>query len=161
MIMITPKMINRFGIRKNMIVGMVLLSIAMLSFTMTPHSGADKNINLLIYVLPASLIAAVGMSHAYIPVLTAAVSNIQQKHAGLGSGLINTSYQIGSALGLAIIVAWSSGQTEMLIDSGILKLQALNSGFHLAFIGAAIISTVATSIIFTFIKKRTHKEVLN
>lgn len=161
MIMITPKMINRFGIRKNMIVGMVLLSIAMLSFTMTPHSGADKNINLLIYVLPASLVAAVGMSLAYIPVLTAAVSNIQQKHAGLGSGLINTSYQIGSALGLAIIVAWSSGQTEMLIDSGILQLQALNSGFHLAFIGAAIISVVATSIIFTFIKKRTHKEVLN
>jgi hypothetical protein len=101
------------------------------------------------------------MSLAYIPVLTAAVSTIQQKHAGLGSGLINTSYQIGSALGLAIIVAWSSGQTEMLIDSGILQLQALNSGFHLAFIGAAIISTVATSIIFTFIKKRTHNEVLN
>jgi MFS family permease len=161
MIMITPKMINRFGIRKNMIVGMVLLSIAMLSFTMTPHSGAGKNINLLIYVLPASLIAAVGMSLAYIPVLTAAISNIHQKHAGLGSGLINTSYQIGSGFGLAIIVAWSSGQTEMLIDSGILQLQALNSGFHLAFIGAAIISVVATSIIFTFIKKRTHKEVLN
>lgn len=161
MIMMTPKMINRFGIRKNMLVGMVLLSIAMLSFTMTPHSSTDKNINLLIYVLPASLIAAVGMSLAYIPVLTAAVSNIQQKHSGLGSGLINTSYQIGSALGLAIIVAWSSGQTEMLIDSGILQLQALNSGFHLAFIGAAIISVVATSIIFTFIRKRTNKEVVN
>lgn len=161
MIMMTPKMINRFGIRKNMLVGMVLLSIAMLSFTMTPHSSTDKNINLLIYVLPASLIAAVGMSLAYIPVLTAAVSNIQQKHSGLGSGLINTSYQIGSALGLAIIVAWSSGQTEMLIDSGISQLQALNSGFHLAFIGAAIISVVATSIIFAFIKKRTHKEVVN
>jgi sugar phosphate permease len=86
-------------------------------------------------------------------VLTAGISNIQQKHAGLGSGLINTSYQIGSALGLAIIVTWSSGQTEMLIDSGISQLQALNSGFHLAFIGAAIISVVATSIIFTFIKK--------
>jgi EmrB/QacA subfamily drug resistance transporter len=161
MIMMTPKMINRFGIRKNMLVGMVLLSIAMLSFTMTPHSSTDKNINLLIYVLPASLIAAVGMSLAYIPVLTAAVSNIQQKYSGLGSGLINTSYQIGSALGLAIIVAWSSGQTEMLIDSGISQLQALNSGFHLAFIGAAIISVVATSIIFAFIKKRTHKEVVN
>ncbi|MGE5685379.1 MAG: MFS transporter [Nitrososphaerota archaeon] len=161
MIMMTPKMMNRFGIRKNMLVGMVLLSIAMFAFTMTPHSSTDKNISLLIYVLPASLIAAVGMSLAYIPVLTAAVSNIQQKHAGLGSGLINTSYQIGSALGLAIIVAWSSGQTKMLIDSGISQLQALNSGFHLAFTGAAIISVVATSIIFTFIKKRVHKEVVN
>lgn len=161
MIMITPKMINRFGIRKNMIVGMVLLSIAMFSFIMTPHSGGDKNINLLIYVVPASLIAAVGMSLAYIPVLTAAVSNLPQKHAGLGSGLINTSYQIGSALGLAIIVAWSSGQTEMLIDSGVSQLQALNSGFHLAFIGAAIISVVATSIIFTFVRKRTNREALN
>lgn len=161
MIMITPKMINRFGIRKNMLVGMVLLSIAMLSFTMTPHLSTDKNINLLIYVLPASLIAAVGMSLAYIPVLTAAVSNIQQKHAGLGSGLINTSYQIGSALGLAIIVAWSSGQTEMLIDSGISQLQALNSGFHLAFIGATIISVMAVSLIFFLIKKKRQKEIIN
>ena len=161
MIMVTPKMINRFGIRKNMIIGMVLLSIAMFSFSMTPHSGTDKNISLLIYVLPPSLVAAVGMSLAYIPVLTAAVSNIQQKQAGLGSGLINTSYQIGSALGLAFIVAWSSGQTEMLIDSGISQLQALNSGFHLAFIGAAVTSILAIFLILFLIKKNNQKEIPN
>jgi EmrB/QacA subfamily drug resistance transporter len=119
MVSITPKIVNRFGVRKNMIAGMILLLIAMLSFTMTPTSSVNKNMNFFMYILPPSLVAAVGMSLAYIPVLTAAVSNIQPRQAGLGSGLVNTSYQIGSALGLAIIVAWSSSQSEALINSGI------------------------------------------
>ena len=161
MVSITPKMVNHFGIRKNMIVGMVLLSVAMLSFTTTPPSDGNQNMNFIIYVLPASLVAAVGMSLAYIPVLTVAVSNIQPKQAGLGSGLVNTSYQIGSAVGLAIMVGWSSAQSEALIDSGIPNIVALNNGFHLSFIGAAIISVIATVLIWFLIKKKNQKEVLN
>lgn len=161
MIMVTPKMVHRFGVGKNMIVGMALLSIAMFSFTITPYSEYNQNINFIIYVLPASLIAAVGMSLTYIPVLSTAMSNIQPRQAGLGSGLINTSYQIGSALGLAIMVAWSSGQTETLIHSGIPQLEALNNGFHLASIGAAIMSIMAMVLILFFIKRNNHREILN
>jgi MFS family permease len=87
MVSITPKMINRFGIRRNMIVGMVLLAIAMVSFSLTPSAHGDQNTNFMIYVLPTSLVAATGMSLAYIPVLSAAVSNIQPKQAGLGQVL--------------------------------------------------------------------------
>jgi EmrB/QacA subfamily drug resistance transporter len=161
MVSVTPKVVNRFGIRKNMLIGMVLLSVAMFSFTMTPDSDTNQNMSFIIYVLPASLVAAIGMSLAYIPVLTAAVSNIQQKQAGLDSGLVNTSYQIGSPLGLAIIVAWSSGQSEALIEAGIPHIVALNNGFHLAFIGAAIISIIATALILFLIKKKNKKDLLN
>lgn len=161
MVSVTPKMVNRFGVRKNMIVGMILLSIAMFSLALTPSSDNYQNINFIMYVLPPSLVAAVGMSLAYIPVLTAAVSNIQQKQAGLGSGLVNSSYQIGSALGLAIIVAWSSGQSEKLIESGISHIEALNSGFHLAFIGSAIVSVIATLLVLFLIKKGSQKEIQN
>ena len=91
--------------------------------------------------------------------LTAAVSNIQPKQAGLGLALINTSHQIGSALGLAIMVAWSSGQSEALIDLGIPQIEALNNGFHIAFIGAAIMSAIATILILLLIKSKMQKEV--
>jgi predicted MFS family arabinose efflux permease len=70
------------------------------------------------YVLPASLVAVLRMSLAYMPISTAAVSNAHKEQTGLASGLVNTSYRIGSALGLAIMVAISSGQTEDLHNNG-------------------------------------------
>jgi hypothetical protein len=73
-----------------------------------PSSENNTTYTFMLYVLPASLIAALGMSLAYIPVLTAAISNTHKEQTGLASGLVNTSYQIGSALGLAIIVAIAS-----------------------------------------------------
>jgi MFS family permease len=160
MVSITPKMVNRFGIRKNMVVGMVLFSIAMFSFSLTPSSQSDQNTIFMIYALPASLVAALGMSLAYIPVLTSTVSNIQPRQAGLGSGLVNTSYQIGSALGLAITVAWAASQSERLVDFGISQTAALNDGFHLAFTGAAIISIAATVLILLAIKNKVQKKNL-
>ena len=101
----------------------------------------------MMYVLPASLIAALGMSLAYIPVLTAAISNAHKEQTGLASGLVNTSYQIGSALGLAIIVAVASNQTETLDNIGLPSIEALNGGFHSAFIVGAIISIIATAVV--------------
>jgi len=157
MVGVTPKTVNRFGIRKNMVVGMVLLSIAMLTFSLIPASGNYQNMNFMIYVLPASLVVALGMSLAYILVLTSAVSNIQPKQAGLGSGLVNTSYQIGSALGLAIMVAWAASQSQRLIDSGVSQIVALNNGFHLSFIGAAIILIAATVVILCAIKNNKNQ----
>ena len=62
-------------------------------------------------MLPASLVAAVGMSLAYIPALMSAVTHARKEESGLASGIVNTSYQIGSALGLAIMVAIASSQT--------------------------------------------------
>jgi Na+-translocating ferredoxin:NAD+ oxidoreductase RnfA subunit len=87
------------------------------------------------------------MSLAFIPVLTVAVSNVQQEQVGLESGLVNTGYQIGFALVLAIMVTWSSGRSEKLIASGIPHIEALNNGFHLTFIGAAIVSTIGTLLV--------------
>jgi MFS family permease len=92
------------------------------------------------------LFVGVGMSLAYISVLTAAISNTHKEQTGLSSGLVNTSYQIGSALGLAIIVAITSNQTETLESIGLPSVEALNGGFHSAFLVGAIISVIATAI---------------
>jgi EmrB/QacA subfamily drug resistance transporter len=171
MISYTPRLVNRFGLKKNMIAGMALLAVAMVLFSVTPSAVAasdnsnstidNENLIYMIYVLPASLVAALGMSLAYIPVLTAAVSNIRKEESGLGSGLVNTSYQIGSALGLAIMVAISSGHTETLQNIGIEQIAALNSGFHLAFIGATVVSIIAAVLIIVSIKKIQQPEKLS
>jgi EmrB/QacA subfamily drug resistance transporter len=171
MISYTPRLVNRFGLKKNMITGMALLAVAMVLFSVTPSAAAasdnsnssigNENLIYMIYVLPASLVAALGMSLAYIPVLTAAVSNIRKEESGLGSGLVNTSYQIGSALGLAIMVAISSGHTETLQNIGIEQIAALNRGFHLAFIGATVVSIIAAILILVSIKKIQQPEMLS
>jgi MFS family permease len=144
MIWFMPRLIKRFGFKRNMVVGLASLAIAIVLFSGLPSVGDNgKNHIFTGYVPPISLVAALGMSLAYIPVLTAAVSNARKEETGLASGLVNTSYQIGSALGLAIMVGLASGQTELLQSIGIGQVNALNGGFHAAFIGAALVSAAA------------------
>src|ERR687897_2859483 len=159
MISTTPKLMSRFGIKRNLVVGLGLLAAGIAMFTLTPsNSSNSENGNttytFMLYVLPASLIAALGMSLAYIPVLTAAISNAHKEQTGLASGLVNTSYQIGSALGLAIIVAVASNQTETLENIGLPSIEAINGGFHSAFIVGAIISVIATALVVIGLKMR-------
>ncbi|HEY3524580.1 MAG TPA: MFS transporter [Nitrososphaeraceae archaeon] len=156
MISTTPRLMSRFGIKRNLVIGLGLLAAGIAVFTLTPSNSSEKNTayTFMLYVLPASLIAALGMSLAYIPVLTAAISNAHKEQTGLASGLVNTSYQIGSALGLAIIVAVASNQTETLDNIGLPSIEALNGGFHSAFIVGAIISIIATAVVVIGLKMR-------
>jgi sugar phosphate permease len=77
----------------------------------------------------------------------------EKKNPGFASGLVNTSYQIGFALGLAIMVAIGSTQTILAINSSVGSIDALNNGFHLAFITAAIVAAIAAIVAFLAIKK--------
>jgi sugar phosphate permease len=108
-------------------------------FVATPYTKGS----FATHVLPASLVAAGGVSLAYIPALMSAVSHARKEESGLACGIVNTSYQIGSALGLAIIVAIASAQTLLDENSGIGSIEALNNGFHLAFMTAAIVAAIA------------------
>src|ERR687893_1434808 len=156
MISTTPRLMSRFGIKRNLVVGLGLLAAGIAMFSLTPSNGSENNTTytFMLYVLPTSLIAALGMSLAYIPVLTAAISNTHKEQTGLASGLVNTSYQIGSALGLAIIVAIASSQTETLANIGLPSIEAINGGFHSAFIVGAIISMIATALVVIGLKMR-------
>ena len=151
----TPKLIGKFGIKVNLILGLTLLAIGMTLFSFTPANTTTTegtNKIFMAYVLPASIISALGMSFAYIPALTASVANAKKEDTGIASGLVNTTYQIGSALGLAITVAIASTHTDTLIKIGTANLDAINNGFHLAFIGAALVSALAATISLVYIK---------
>jgi hypothetical protein len=137
-----------------MVIGLASLAISIVLFSGLPSvDDNSKNQIFIGYVLPISLVAALGMSLAYIPVLTAAVSNARNEETGLASGLVNTSYQIGSALGLAIMVGLASGQTELLRSIGVGQVHSLNGGFHLAFIGTALISAAAVVLSVVSIRR--------
>jgi EmrB/QacA subfamily drug resistance transporter len=150
MIGASSKLIARLGVKHSLVAGLGLLALAMLMFVATP---SGKEGSFATHVLPASLVAAGGMSLAYIPALMSAVSHVRKEESGLASGIVNTSYQIGSALGLAIVVAIASAQT--LLDennSSIGSIDALNNGFHLAFTAAAIVAAIAAIGAFVTIR---------
>jgi MFS family permease len=119
---------DRFGFRTPVVAGMLLLAAGMAVLSLVRPDG-----NFAVDVLPASLIAAAGMSLAFIPSLGTAISSARPEEGGLASGIVNTSYQVGSALGLAAMTALAASQgAEQLGNIG-----ALTDGYSAAFIGAA------------------------
>ena len=143
------RLIRRLGVKQSLVAGLGLLAVAMLMFVATPTTKGS----FATHVLPASIIAAGGMSLAYIPALMSAVSHAKKEESGLASGIVNTSYQVGSALGLAIMVAIASAQTLSDGNNGIPSMDALNNGFHLAFITAAVVAAISAIVAFVAIKK--------
>jgi MFS family permease len=133
MIGVTGRLVARVGFKPPMIVGLTLLAFGIALFARIPTDGT-----FLVDVLPASLVAAAGMSLAYIPVLIASLSSAKPEEAGLASGLVNTTYQVGSALGLAAMTAVATSVTGAATDAG-----ALTDGYQGAFVGAALIALVA------------------
>ncbi len=156
MVWMMPKLIGKLGTRKNMIAGLGLLSVGLTLFSLTPtaNGNEDSNAVFMVYVVPASIVSALGMSLSYIPILTSAMSNARKEDIGIASGLVNTTYQIGSALGLAIMVSVSTLHSESLARMGISLLDAINNGFHMAFIGAAVIASIAIAVALSQIKAK-------
>ncbi|MEJ7634724.1 MFS transporter [Aeromicrobium sp.] len=131
MIVLAPRVLASIGPKASTVAGMTLLTagLAWLAFI-------DPDGSYTVDVLPASLVAALGMSLAFIPTLGTAISAARPEEGGLASGIVNTSYQIGSALGLAIMTAVAAAnRADQLGDKG-----ALTDGFSAAFIGAAIVA---------------------
>jgi EmrB/QacA subfamily drug resistance transporter len=133
MVVVAPRVIARFGPKTPVVAGMLLLAAGMVGLSLIRAHGSFA-----VDVLPASLIAAAGMALAFIPSLGTAISSAKPEEGGLASGIVNTSYQVGSALGLAAMtaVATSHGADQLGTAS------ALTDGYSAAFLGAAGIAAV-------------------
>ncbi|MCF3124998.1 MFS transporter [Streptomyces arenae] len=141
---VTARLLGRFGARNLIGGGLLVLALGLVWLSRLGPTGS-----FVIDVLPASLVAALGMSLAYIPAMMAAMSGAPQEQAGLASGIVNTTYQVGSALGLAALtaLAMSRGAGE----PG--NLPALTDGFGSAFAGAAAIAGVAGAVTLLVMRK--------
>ena len=128
--------IMRFGARTSLVPGLVLVGIALLAFARAPVDG-----NYVVDVLPVMIVLALGMGVAFPALMTLSMSGATPQDAGLASGLVNTSVQVGGALGLAVLATLSATRSESLLTHGESTAAALTGGYHLAFlIGAAFVA---------------------
>src|SRR5436190_12830511 len=133
---VASQLVTRVGFKPTLIAGMVLITGALLWFSQVSAPGGSY----LGDVLFPSLLAAVGLGFAFVSVTIGAVAGTKDEDAGLASGLINTSQQVGGALGLAILAAVANAATDN--SSAASHLVALNQGFRVAFlVGAAFAIT--------------------
>jgi MFS family permease len=129
---ISQSLVTRLGVKPVLMTGMGLLTIGLVYFTFVSVGGSYVD-----DLLPGFVILGVGMGFSFVPISIAALAGVQGPEAGLASGLINTSQQVGGALGLAILITVATTHTSNLLDSGESNPQALVSGFSLAFWVAA------------------------
>ncbi|QNA76343.1 MFS transporter [Streptomyces sp. So13.3] len=131
MIVLAPRLIARFGPKPLIVAGLFTLAAGMVWLSFARADGT-----FWVDVLPASLLAAVGMSLAFIPSLGTALSSARPEEGGLAAGIVNTSYQVGSALGLAAMTALAASHGARQLDNP----TALTNGFSAAFLGAAALA---------------------
>ncbi|MER6218118.1 MULTISPECIES: MFS transporter [unclassified Streptomyces] len=134
---ITARLMGRFGAKPLIVGGLLALALGLLWLSAVEPTGT-----FLVDVLPASLVAALGMALAYIPAMIASMSGAPQEQAGLASGIVNTTYNVGSALGLAALTALATTQGAGELGN----LPALTDGFSSAFIAAAVIAAAGALI---------------
>jgi len=142
-------LVTRLGFKKVLIAGLALVALALLWFAQVPIKGSYVS-----DLLGPMVIAAVGLGFAFVPVTIAAVSGVSQDKSGLASGLINTSQQLGGALGLAVLGTIASSKTTDLLSSAqgdpAAVPGALTEGFQLAFMtgaGFAVVGIIATLVL--------------
>ncbi|MBF6315444.1 MFS transporter [Nocardia cyriacigeorgica] len=151
MIVIAPRAMQRFGAKPMIVTGLLILGIGLAIMSLVRPTG-----NFWVDVLPASLVAAGGMSLAFIPSLGTAISAARPEEGGLASGIVNVSYQVGSAIGLAAMTAVAAAfGADQLGD-----LAELTNGFSAAFLGAAVIALAGAGIAAVTMRSPAREEVV-
>jgi EmrB/QacA subfamily drug resistance transporter len=132
---------TRFGVRPVLVPGLVLISLGLAWFSQISADGS-----FVADVLGPSVVCAVGAGMVFVPITIAAVAGVEEREQGLASGLINTSQQIGGAIGLAVLATLANSRTEDLAGGARPDAVALTEGFQLAFLGAAGFGVLAAVI---------------
>jgi EmrB/QacA subfamily drug resistance transporter len=138
---LSARLVTRFGIRLPLALGLLLAAIALALFARAPIGG-----NFVTDVLPGMILIGLGAGTAFNPVLLAALSDVAPEDSGLASGVVNTSFMMGGALGLAILASVAAARTGSLLATGTAHLVALNSGYHAAFLVAALFAALASAL---------------
>jgi EmrB/QacA subfamily drug resistance transporter len=137
----SEKLIMRFGPRTTLIPGVCLVVVALLLFARTPVDA-----NYLTDLLPPFLLIGVGVGTSFPAIMTLAMSGATPADAGLASGLVNTSMQVGGAIGLAVLATLSGERTKSLLADGHSLASALTSGYHVAYFAGAVLAAIAVAI---------------
>jgi EmrB/QacA subfamily drug resistance transporter len=155
---VASQLVTRFGFKPPLIAGLLFVAGGLLWFSRVPAVGGS----FAGHILGPSLLAAVGLGFSFVPVTIAAVSGTRPDEAGLASGLINTSQQIGGALGLAILATVANSRTQSLFHAGVHNpAVALTKGFERAFLigaGFALVGAILAAVLISSRDSRAHVE---
>ena len=136
---ISARLVMRYGLKAPLGTGLALAGLGLALLVRAPIDG-----NYLVDVLPSMVLLGLGAGIAFNPMIIVAMSDVEPERSGLASGLVNTSFMMGGALGLAVLASIAASQTTSAIASGASQVAALTDGYHAAFaIGAAFAITAA------------------
>ncbi|HVE67026.1 MAG TPA: MFS transporter [Solirubrobacteraceae bacterium] len=139
----SERLVMRYGARTTLIPGMVLVAIAVALLALAPVDGSY-----VVHLLPAMILFGFGGGTSFPALMQIAMSSATPRDAGLASGLVNTSAEVGGALGLAVLATLSATRSDSLVESGTSLASALTSGYHLAFLVGAglVVAAIAVAI---------------
>jgi EmrB/QacA subfamily drug resistance transporter len=135
---LSAKLVMRFGIRVPLTTGLLVAAVGLALFTRAPVDGSFT-----VDVLPSMILLGLGAGMALNPVLLAAMSEVDPSESGLASGVVNTSFMMGGALGLAVLASLAAARGDSLVADGAGQLAALNGGYHAAFVVGALFAASA------------------
>lgn len=135
---IAPSLIQRLGVKTTLIGSLLVLAAGLVWLALAPSDAG-----FLTHLLGPTLLIGVGMGGAFVTTTQLSVDGVEGGEAGLAGGLVNTSQQIGGALGLAVLGTVASLRTEGLVDAGVAMPEALTGGFAWLFLGSAAVAVIA------------------
>lgn len=135
---LSARLVMRFGIRLPLGAGLAMAATGLALFARAPVDG-----RFVVDVLPAMMLLGLGAGIAFNPVLLAAMGDVAPDQSGLASGVVNTAFMMGGALGLAVLASLAAARTSALIGAGASTLAALNGGYHTAFLAGACAAAAA------------------
>src|SRR5204862_8077076 len=145
--------ITRFGPRNALLPGLVFVGAGLALFSRAPVDGSYWR-----DVLPTMIVLGLGIGVSFPALMTLAMSGATQEDAGLASGLVNTSAQVGGALGLAVLATVSATRSDRLVAHGEAAASALTGGYHLAFLIAAGLVVAAVVVALTVLAPQPRRE---
>jgi EmrB/QacA subfamily drug resistance transporter len=146
---VAAQLVTRVGVKPVLVAGMTFLTAGVAYFTQVSPDGSY-----VADLLPGFLVIAVGMGFSFVPISIAALAGVKPSEAGLASGLINTSQQVGGALGIAALSAIATSTTTDQLASGSARAVALTDGFQAAFVGGAIVGVVGILVALFVVRGR-------
>jgi len=144
---LSAKLVMRFGFRPPLATGLLLAAVGLALFVRAPVDGS-----FVADVLPSMILLGFGAGMAFNPVLLAAMSDVAPEESGLASGVVNTSFMMGGALGLAVLASLAASRTDSLHAAGDAPLAALTGGYHLAFVVGAVFAATAAVLGATLLR---------
>ena len=145
---VAGQLVTRVGVKPVLVVGMAMLTAGLLYFTQVSVGGSYLG-----DLMPGFLIIGVGIGFSFVPISIAALAGVKASEAGLASGLINTSQQIGGALGIAALSTIATSQSEDSVINGAALPVALVDGFSSAFLVGAVFAALGVVAALTLIRR--------